>query len=28
MEEQVQFWKNRLPDILVSPFNYNNWSKV
>ena len=28
MEEQVDFWKKRLPQILVSPFNYNNWSKV
>jgi hypothetical protein len=28
MEEQVEFWKKRLPEILVSPFNYNNWSKV
>jgi hypothetical protein len=28
MEEQVEFWKKRLPQILVSPFNYNNWSKV
>jgi len=28
MEEQVDFWKKRLPEILVSPFNYNNWSRV
>ena len=28
MEKQVEFWKKRLPEILVSPFNYNNWSKV
>jgi hypothetical protein len=28
MEEEVEFWKNRLPEILVSPFNYNNWSKI
>ena len=28
MEERVQFWKNNLSDILVSPFNYSQWSRV
>ena len=25
-EKRVAYWKNKLPDILVSPFNHNNWS--
>ena len=28
MEQRVDYWKNKLTEILVSPFNYNNWSKV
>ena len=28
MEKKVEYWKQKLPDILVSPFNYNNWSKI
>jgi len=28
MERKVKFWKQKLPEILVSPFNYNNWSKI
>lgn len=28
MEHRVDYWKNKLKDILVSPFNYNNWSKI
>ena len=28
MEKKVEYWKKKLPDILVSPFNYNNWSKI
>lgn len=28
MEEQVEYWKNKINNILVSPFNYNNWSKI
>ena len=28
MEQRVEYWKNKLTDILVSPFNYNNWSKI
>lgn len=28
MEKRVDYWKNKLTEILVSPFNYNNWSKI
>ena len=28
MEQRVDYWKNKLTDILVSPFNYKNWSKL
>ena len=28
MEKRVNYWKNKLNEILVSPFNYKNWSKV
>jgi len=28
MERRVEYWKKRLNEILVSPFNYNNWSRV
>lgn len=28
MEQRVDYWKNKLTDILVSPFNYKNWSKI
>jgi hypothetical protein len=28
MEMRVEFWKKRINDILVSPFNYQNWSKL
>lgn len=27
MEKQVDYWKTKIDDILVSPFNYNSWSK-
>jgi len=27
-EKQVEFWKKRIKDILVSPFNYTNWNKL
>jgi len=27
MEKRVDYWKTRLTDILVSPFNSNTWSK-
>lgn len=28
MEKQVNYWKKKLDNILISPFNYTNWSKV
>jgi len=28
MDKQVDYWKQKLDNILVSPFNYNNWSRV
>lgn len=28
MEERVEYWKSKLNDILVSPFNNNQWSRV
>jgi hypothetical protein len=28
MENRVKYWKDKLTEILVSPFNYNNWSKI
>ena len=27
-EQNVSYWKTKLDDILVSPFNYNSWNKV
>jgi len=27
MEKQVDYWKGQLPNIIVSPFNNNRWSK-
>ena len=27
-EKRVDYWKTKLGDILVSPFNYNAWSKI
>ena len=27
-EKRVEYWKDKLTEILVSPFNYNNWSKI
>jgi hypothetical protein len=27
-EKRVEYWKSKLTEILVSPFNYNNWSKI
>ncbi len=26
-EKRVDYWRNKLPEILISPFNHNNWSK-
>jgi len=28
MEKRVDYWKNRLSEILVSPFNYTTWSRI
>ena len=28
MERRVEHWKTRIGEILVSPFNYTNWSKL
>ena len=28
MEKRVDYWKNKLDEILVSPFNYSTWSRV
>ena len=27
-EKKVDYWKSRVSDILVSPFNSKNWSKI
>jgi len=27
-EKRVKYWKTKLPQILISPFNYNNWSRI
>ena len=26
-EERVSFWKSKIPEIILSPFNTNNWSR-
>jgi len=28
MENRVNYWKDKLSEILVSPFNHNSWSKL
>jgi hypothetical protein len=28
MEDRVNYWKDRLSEILVSPFNHTSWSKL
>jgi len=28
LEQRVAYWKNKINDILVSPFNYVSWSKI
>ena len=25
-EHRVDYWKNKIPEIIVAPFNSNNWS--
>ena len=27
-DEKVRYWKGKLPEIIVSPFNSENWSKI
>jgi preprotein translocase subunit SecG len=26
MEKRIDYWKNKINEILISPFNYNNWN--
>ena len=28
LEKRVEYWKSRIGDILISPFNSKNWSKI
>ena len=28
MEKRVNYWKDKLSSVLVSPFNHNNWSRL
>jgi hypothetical protein len=28
MEKRVDYWKTKINEILISPFNYNSWSKL
>ena len=28
MENRVEYWKDNLSEVLVSPFNYKNWSRI
>ena len=28
MQHRVDYWQSKLNEILVSPFNYKNWSKI
>lgn len=28
LQKRVDYWKNKVDDILVSPFNYNTWSEL
>ena len=27
-QKRVDFWKNKVDDVLVSPFNYNTWGEI
>ncbi len=27
-QKQVDYWKNKVDEILVSPFNYDTWSSL
>jgi hypothetical protein len=28
MENRVNYWKDKLSSVIVSPFNHNNWSRL
>jgi hypothetical protein len=28
LEKRVEYWKNKLSEVLVSPFNHNTWSRL
>jgi len=28
LEKRVEYWKNKLSEILVAPFNKNTWSRL
>jgi hypothetical protein len=28
MENRVNYWKDKLSEIIVSPFNHNTWAKL
>ncbi len=28
MQQKVDFWKNKVDQILISPFNHNNWGQI
>jgi len=28
INKKVEYWKTKIPDILISPFNYDTWSKL
>jgi hypothetical protein len=28
MDERVEYWKERLSEVLISPFNHDKWSKI
>lgn len=28
MENRVEYWKSKLSEVIVAPFNYNNWSRI
>ena len=27
-DKKVNYWKNKLPEIMISPFNSENWSRI
>jgi hypothetical protein len=28
LDKKTAYWRSRLPDILISPFNSDNWSII